>query len=174
MHARIDTTPAATGKSAVTATAYREAMSHVAAAVHLVTTDGPAGKSGFTATAVASVSDSPPTLLVCLRATAGTAKPLEANRAFCVNTLAAEDRPLADIFAGRAGLHLAERFAEGDWRTLATGAPLLCGALVAFDCRLVDIKPVATHFVLFGAVEAVHFGPQRPALLYAGRHYRSV
>ena len=37
---------------------FREAMSRLGAAVHVVTTAGAAGKSGFTATAVCSVSDS--------------------------------------------------------------------------------------------------------------------
>ena len=45
---------------------FREAMSRLGAAVHIVTTSGKAGRAGFTATAVASVSDSPPTVLVCL------------------------------------------------------------------------------------------------------------
>ena len=41
-------------------------MSLYGSAVHVVTTDGPGGKTGFTATAICSVSDNPPTLLVCL------------------------------------------------------------------------------------------------------------
>ena len=45
---------------------FREAMSQLGAAVHVVTTAGPAGPAGFTATAVCSVSDQPATLLVCL------------------------------------------------------------------------------------------------------------
>ena len=45
---------------------FRDAMSRLGAAVHVVTTAGAGGKSGFTATAVCSVSDTPATLLVCL------------------------------------------------------------------------------------------------------------
>ena len=45
---------------------FRDAMCRLGAAVHVVTTDGPAGKSGFTATAVCSVSDAPATLLMCI------------------------------------------------------------------------------------------------------------
>ena len=36
--------------------AFREAMSRLGAAVHVITTDGPSGKTGFTATAVCSVA----------------------------------------------------------------------------------------------------------------------
>ncbi len=46
--------------------AFREGMSRLGAAVNIITTDGPAGRAGFTASAVCSVTDSPPTLLVCL------------------------------------------------------------------------------------------------------------
>src|SRR4051812_49673713 len=42
---------------------FREAMSQLGAAVHVVTTAGPAGPAGFTATAVCSGSGQPATLL---------------------------------------------------------------------------------------------------------------
>ena len=57
---------------------YREAMSRLGAAVSVITTDGPAGPSGFTASAVCSVTDAPPTLLVCLNRSA-SASPLSAR-----------------------------------------------------------------------------------------------
>ncbi len=34
---------------------FRDAMAHVGAAVNIITTDGPAGRAGFTASAVCSV-----------------------------------------------------------------------------------------------------------------------
>lgn len=38
---------------------FRDAMACVGAAVNIITTDGPAGQAGFTASAVCSVTDSP-------------------------------------------------------------------------------------------------------------------
>src|SRR5258708_21219037 len=67
--------------------AFREAMSRLGAAVHVVTTAGPGGKTGFTATAVCSVSDAPPTLLARLNRGNHSGPILPANQAFCVNTL---------------------------------------------------------------------------------------
>lgn len=49
---------------------FRDAMAQVGAAVNIITTDGPAGRAGFTASAVCSVTDEPPTLLVCLNRSA--------------------------------------------------------------------------------------------------------
>ena len=54
---------------AVEKQAYREAMARLGAAVNVITTDGPGGRAGFTASAVCSVTDSPPTLLVCANRT---------------------------------------------------------------------------------------------------------
>src|SRR6188768_2480722 len=68
---------------------FREAMSQLGAAVHVVTTAGLAGTAGFTATAVCSVSDQPATLLVCLNRRSQVTPILDTNRVLCVNTLRA-------------------------------------------------------------------------------------
>ena len=154
--------------------AFREAMTRLGAAVHVVTTAGPAGKTGFTATAVCSVSDQPATLLVCLNRRSNSAPLMAQNGVFCVNTLGAAESNLADIFAGRSGVHLEERFSVGEWTTLKTGSPVLTTAVVAFDCRTIDIEAVASHNVIFGAVQAVRLGPGGPALVYHDRAYKPV
>jgi flavin reductase len=153
---------------------FREAMSRLGAAVHIVTTAGPGGKTGFTATAVCSVSDTPATLLVCLNRRSQSGPLLAENKVFCINTLPASDAKLADLFAGRSGAQLHERFAQGEWTTLKTGAPVLTSAVIAFDCRIVEIKAVASHNVIFGSVEAVRLGPAGPALVYHERAYKPV
>lgn len=153
---------------------FREAMSRLGAAVHVVTTAGPAGRAGFTATAVCSVSDDPATLLVCLARKSRITPVLAGNGVFCVNTLRADAEALADVFAGRTGAVMDERFAAGQWTTLTTGSPVLASAVVALDCRIVEVKAVATHNVLFAAVEAVHEGPAGPALVYHERAYKQV
>jgi len=153
---------------------FRDAMCRLGAAVHVVTTDGPAGKTGFTATAVCSVSDSPATLLICLNRTATSMPVLRGNGVFCVNTLRAGEELIADTFAGRTKVPREQRFATGDWMTLATGSPVLASAVVAFDCRVREVKSVASHDVYFGIVEAIHSGPAGAALVYHDRAYKQV
>jgi flavin reductase len=153
---------------------FREAMSKLGAAVHVVTTAGPGGKAGFTATAVCSVSDAPPTLLVCLSRKSQGGPILRDNMVFCVNTLGAECETLADVFAGRTDVARAERFAKGEWSSLITGAPVLASAVVAFDCRVLEIKAVASHNVIFGAVVDIRLGSAGPALVYHERAYKRV
>jgi flavin reductase (DIM6/NTAB) family NADH-FMN oxidoreductase RutF len=156
------------------ASLFREGMSRVAGAVHVVTTDGPAGRAGFTATAVAPVTDSPASLVVCVNAAGRSATFLEANGVFCVNTLRGDDAPVAEAFAGRADLHGQDRFTVGRWVPLATGSPLLATCLVAFDCRVTDARLVGTHHVVIGEIAAIHLGASGPGLVYQGRAYHRL
>jgi len=153
---------------------FREAMSRLGAAVHVVITDGPAGRMGFTATAVCSVSDQPATLLVCLHRRSRSAPAVSTNGVFSVNTLRADEEAIADLFAGRGQVPMAERFAAAQWLALETGTPVLASAVVAFDCRVLEIKAVASHNVIFGAIAAVHLGPPGPALVYHQREYKRM
>src|SRR2546423_5670332 len=80
---------------------FREAMSQLGAAVHVVTTAGPAGRGGVTATAVCSVSDQPASLLVCVNRRAQIAPLVSEDRILCVNKLSAGADNVADVLAGR-------------------------------------------------------------------------
>jgi flavin reductase len=155
--------------------AFRDAMSRLGAAVHVITTDGPSGKTGFTATAVCSVSDAPPTLLICLNRGATSMPILRGNGVFCVNTLRAGDEIVADTFAGRTKVAREARFDTGhQWSTLATGSPALMSAVIACDCRVIEVKAVASHDIYFGVVEAIHQGEPGPALVYHDRLYKQL
>jgi len=153
---------------------FREAMARLGAAVHVVTTEGPAGKHGFTATAVCSVSDQPATLLVCLNRRSRVVTALQDNRVLCVNTLRAGEDSVADVFAGRTGLYGAQRFLQGQWTTLETGAPSLVTSVVSIDCRIIESKPVASHNVYFCGVVAVRHGESGAAIVYHEREYKHV
>ena len=156
----------------VTASAYREAMAQLASAVHLITTDGPAGRAGFTASAVCSVSDAPPTLLVCINRGSSAYPAFSRNDVLCVNTLSAVQSGIAGAFGGKTPME--ERFAASPWGRLATGAPVLPGALVAFDCRIVDRHAVGTHDVLICAVAALAEAGGGDSLVYADRRYHAL
>lgn len=155
----------------VTKESYRGAMAMVAAAVNIVTTDGPAGRAGFTATAVCSVSDAPPTLLVCVKRDSSVGEAFRANGRLCVNTLAPEHTGLSNMFGGKTPSD--ERFAAATWSTARTGAPVLKGALATFDCRIASVVDVGTHAVLFCEVLDVGGAP-RDALVYFNRRYDSL
>jgi flavin reductase len=154
---------------------FRDAMARLGAAVNIVTTDGPAGRAGLTASAVCSVTDTPPTLLVCLNRSGKANSVFKANGVLCVNTLASAERDLSDAFAGRGGLEPAARFGLGRWTRLLTGAPVLEeAAVVSFDCRIADVVEKGTHSVLFAEVAAIRQGAPGGALIWYGRDYHPV
>ena len=153
---------------------YRDAMSRLGAAVNVITTDGPAGRAGFTASAVTSVTDTPPTLIVCANRANDSYPVFMKNQVLCVNTLTPAQEELSPIFAGMTQHTDAERFTGHDWHTLETGAPVLDKALVAFDCRISRIVVSGTHDVFFCTVEAVRVGTAKEGLIYYGRGYHTV
>jgi flavin reductase len=153
---------------------FRDGMARLGAAVTLITTDGPAGRHGFTATAVCSVTDTPPTLLVCINRDVRAYEAILANGILGVNVLAADHQALSNAFADRA-LGADERFARAEWRVGASGVPLLDGAGVAFECELAEAKPVGTHDVLFCRVLDVRLPDRRDGLLvWHERRYRAL
>ncbi|WP_309394257.1 flavin reductase [Chelatococcus sambhunathii] len=152
---------------------FREAMSRVAATVFVVTTDGPAGRHGATATSIASLTDEPPTLLVCLNVWSRAHKLALENRVLAVNTLSASDQALARAFSQPSGGVPDERFDHGEWHRLATGAPVLKGSVAAFDGRVVSATMVGTHSALFVEIDAIAFAePSRDGLAYHRRTYK--
>ncbi|WP_343314618.1 flavin reductase family protein [Brucella sp. BE17] len=155
----------------VESAAYRDAMSHYAGAVQIVTTDGNAGRRGLTLTASCSVSDNPASVLICLQKSHEANRLFLENGVFAVNTLSGTHQQLADAFSGRIGLTQDERFELAKWERLATGAPVLVDALAAFDCRVTSVEDHQTHFVIFGEVMALQANKSASALIYLNRRY---
>lgn len=152
--------------------AFLDGMSRLAAAVNIITTDGPQGRAGFTASAVCSVTDSPPTLLVCLNRGSSVYDIFRRNKAICVNTLGPSSEELSRIFGGKTPM--ADRFNAANWTTGPSGAPMLSGAAVSFDCHVSQISNVGTHDIFFCEVLAVECHVDPASLVYLDRAYHVV
>jgi flavin reductase len=151
---------------------YRDAMACLGAAVSIVTTDGPAGRAGFSASAVCSVTDDPPTLLVCLNRSSSAYASVIENGVVCVNVLSSRHEHLSRLFGGK--VPAGARFAAAAWSTLETGAPVLADGSAAFDCRIADVVNVGTHDVLFCRVVGLRGSNCADNLIYFGRDYHAV
>lgn len=151
---------------------FRQGMSRLGAAVSLITSEGPEGRHGMTASAVCSITDSPPTLLVCVNRENRSHDVFNGNGNLCVNILAGRHTHLSDAFAGRGGT---DRFTEGEWMTLATGAPVLGDAAAAFDCRIMERRAIGTHSIFYARVEATWL-PEGPTetLIWFDRAYHPL
>lgn len=152
---------------------YRNAMANLAAAVNVVTTDGEGGACGLTATAVCSVSDEPPTLLMCINRRSETNAIFKRNGKVCVNVCHADHQELSCHFAGMTEMGMAERFALDIWERGELEVPRLRDALASFEGRIVDSAEVGTHTVFYVEVSEVHL-KGGDALVYFNRAFRGL
>jgi len=152
---------------------FRDGMAQLTGAVNVITTDGPKGFAGITATAVCSVTDQPPTLLVCVNRSSYAYPFFVENGALAVNVLCAEQQSVAQVFADR-NIPMPERLSRVATSTLQTGTPLVDDALVNFDCRITSIHESGSHGILMCQVEDVRLGPQGEGLVYFQRGYHGV
>lgn len=152
-----------------TSSSFRDAMARVAAAVNIVTTLGPGGRSGFAATAVCSVTDTPPTLLVCLNRASSVVAHFAQNTYLCVNTLSSDQAGVAGLFGGKTPPE--QRFASAAWTTGPRGMPMLDDSLASFECAVAQRLDVGTHTVLFCEVEHIVTRASREPAIYFGRTY---
>lgn len=159
--------------TAVDSKTYRSGMARLPAGVNIITSTGPGGWCGFTASAVCSVTDDPPTLLVCMNRNSQSYESVRQSGVLCVNTVSTAHEDLSMRFAGSVK-DMKQRFAGAEWTTLSTGAPVLVGANVAFDCRIVSEVKIGSHDALFCEVVAVREADACAGLVYFGRKFHNV
>jgi len=151
--------------------AYREAMRGFASGVAIIACGEGQGRSGCAATAIASLSLDPPSLLVNLRRASETARRIPEVGAFSVNFLRASQEELARRFS--SSIHGAERFGQGAWRSGITGAPVLEDALSLVECRLEEALERHTHVILIGRAMYARGGAGQ-ALLHFRSEYLTI
>lgn len=152
---------------------FRNAMAMLGGAVSVITTDGVAGRFGFTASAVCSVTDSPPTLLVCMNRSSHSNEHFKRNGTICVNTLCGDHQQLSGAFADRT-LTMDERFAVTEWTTLESGAPVMLDALVNFDCRIAQVHEVGSHSIFYCEIQTIRQSGADEGLVYFNRAYHRL
>ena len=154
--------------------AFRRLMRNVAGQVSIVATGAPGRRSGLTASAVCSLSDLPPMVLVCVNRAASVHDVIIENGIFSINALASHQEAVARVFSGVEGLRGEQRFSTGDWAVGVSGAPILASAVCQLECRLADYKHTTSHTVFFGAVVAGAAALDGSPLLYHRGAYASL
>ncbi|WP_375790697.1 flavin reductase [Bradyrhizobium sp. vgs-9] len=158
----------------VSADEFREALSKLATPVSIVATNGAHGIAGFTCSAVCSITDAPPTLMVCSNRKSFANSIIRANGVLCVSSLSADQIALSQLFSGVGKVPMAERFNGPDWGILTTGAPYFKGSRVALDCRVAHVREVGSHSVIFAEVLSIVHAIQGDPLLYHSRSYATI
>jgi flavin reductase (DIM6/NTAB) family NADH-FMN oxidoreductase RutF len=152
------------------ASAFRDAFRHHPTGVAVVTArDGAGGPVGLTASSVASVSLSPPALVLSLSHRASATEALLAADSFLVHLLEARNVELARRFATAR----ADRFGPATrWTPLATGEPWFPEAPTALRCRPLSRTPVGDATVVTAEVVGVRSsGRAGPPLVHHDRGY---
>jgi len=147
-------------------TTYRALMRHQAGAVTIIAVGDAGNRTGLTATAVCSLTDTPPTLLACVNRSASAHSPIRTIKSFSVNLLATDQLRLAARFSGKEGLEGEARFEPDEWTTLKTGAPVLKNALASIDCELIEEREFDTHSIFIGRVKDGQIRELSDPLLY--------
>ncbi|SPF78169.1 flavin reductase family protein [Pseudoprimorskyibacter insulae] len=152
---------------------FKRAMRALPAQVAVISAKADDVRIAMTATAVTSLSAEPPQLLICVHHMARPAAVIRKAGAFAVNLVHCQQVDVATQCA-LPGLEPEDRFALGQWTDgEGAGQPLLDGAVVNFDCRLVSEAQHGTHFVFVGQIEALRFADGAP-LLYHDAGYREL
>ena len=144
---------------------FREAMRELASGVCLITVGSGDARNGLTATSVSALSVDPPSLVVCVNRSASSFPLLAKTGSFGVNVLTADQRELAERFAGRTGAAGAERFSIGCWDE-SGDAPLLEDAAAALECDVIEILERNTHAIIIGQVRRSRVARRSAALIY--------
>ncbi|MDT6942530.1 flavin reductase family protein [Brucella pseudogrignonensis] len=131
---------------------FREAMQRFAGPVTTITTIENGIPTGLMATAVCSLSASPPSLIVCINKTASAHDTILRQGFLGVSVLPDTMLPYADHFARAKGV---DRFEGALWSFQETGAPLLAGSTVAFDCRIVTTHDGFSHTIVVAIIHDI-------------------
>ncbi|SAK92057.1 oxygenase [Caballeronia calidae] len=128
---------------------FRRALGAFVTGVTVVTTIQEDGSPrGFTANSFSSVSLDPPLVLVCIAKTASSHAVFSKTDHFAVSVLAEDQKSVSGVFASKA----ADKFAQVEWHTRTTGAPLMTGAAASFDCTTHQVVDAGDHIILIGRV----------------------
>ncbi len=145
---------------------FRSVLGRFASGVTVVTVrDAQERDHGMTVSAFASLSLSPPLILVCVDRQATMHDVLDAASHFAVNILAASQEALSRRFASPEA-HL--RFDGIGYARGQTGCALLDETLAYMECRRVRRHDGGDHSIFVGEVEAAMARPERPLLYYRG------
>jgi flavin reductase len=157
-----------------TAEEFRLAMRGFAASVAIVASAEAGVRAGIVATAVMSISLTPPSLMVAINRFSSCLKLFLRRRAFTVNLLNRGQSEVASRFNKRKP---DERFSEGRWECLSEsearvgGLPFLCDAQANIFCNIDEAIESHTHTLLIGRAHCLRLGQAIDPLLYCDGQY---
>jgi len=148
---------------------FRSALGMFATGVTIITARTADGDLvGLTANSFNSVSLDPPLVLWSLSRSAASMVALSSGSHYAINILAADQKKLAERFAGKSE----NRWADVEFIDGLSGAPLLAGAVATFECFNRSRYEEGDHVIFVGEVERCeHRAGVSPLLFHGGKFY---
>lgn len=152
----------------------RTGMRTLASGVSVITAlDDNGQRVAMTASSVTSVSDQPPSLLVCVNQSARLFTVLSRSKAFAVNVLANVHQDVST--ACSTPEESESRFAVGHWETHAEGLPYLVDSMATFFCTTAQQVVHGTHGIYIADIQAVRVPEESQSpLVYFDGAYRAL
>lgn len=141
----------------VSAEEFRHALAHWATGVSVLTCRWQGEAYAMTATSLASVSLSPPLVLVSIGKLARIYPAITQAGSWAASILGADQGDLGRRFAAPGRARETQFDGVGVGLAPSSGAPVLDGCLAWLDCRTVALHDAGDHTIVVGEVE--HTGP---------------
>ena len=147
----------------------RELFRKMTAGVAVITTPGPQGPLGMTASAVMSLSLRPPLIIACLTQGSGTLQAVSRSGVFGLHLLRDDQQQVAESFARPCGGE--EKFAAVRAHT-AAGVPTLADALAWATCEVERVIDGGDHRLLIGRVVNSRVGAGNPLVWHHSNYWQ--
>jgi flavin reductase ActVB len=150
---------------------FREAMSHLASGVVLVTASIDGRPWGMTVSAACPICVEPPTMLVSLSSHTALAAAVADSGRFGVNILGADALGLARFGAAVGQPKFLDEEPGIEIGELHPAELMVDGALGHVDCEVIEVITRNTHSIFLGQVRAIRLGEHEQPLVHYRREF---
>jgi flavin reductase (DIM6/NTAB) family NADH-FMN oxidoreductase RutF len=155
-------------------TRFIDAMRQLAGGVAVITVGREPRRSGYTGTAVFSLSINPERIAISLGRGSSSYPIIRDHGVFGLNLLGADHQHVADRFAGRGGAKGEARYEGAEWTVSPGGVSLLVGALATAECEVEEIIERHSHAIIIAEPRLIAATSAGGALIYWRSAYRAV
>src|SRR5579883_3068049 len=151
-----------------------DAMRLLASGVCVITAGRKPARTGYTGTAVFSLSVEPERILISVARNSSSFAAIRNGGFFGLNVLRSDQQAIADRFAGRGGVKGEARYDGAEWATSSSGASLLIGALANAECAVEEILERHSHALIIGEPRSIVTDPDADALIFWRSSYAAA
>jgi flavin reductase (DIM6/NTAB) family NADH-FMN oxidoreductase RutF len=159
-------------QSYLDSSAFRDALGHYASGITVIAGHDGHEPFGFTCQSFHSVSLTPALISFSVMANSSTYPRIRETGKFSVNVLAESQQSISDQFARKSS----DRWRGVAWEMTDNENPVIVGALMWLDCKIVAEHPAGDHQIVIGEVAAMSPSPWHEAapLVYFKGRYRHL